>query len=248
MAACTTDCYRMRRMPKRVSRDASSGEGARCRVSLLGRALRLARREGPLALPVAVVRRYVVDSRTYFLFEYDLWSEACMRLPPLPDEFAGCFVADNETADQLSEDHRDFRDHEPKARNALDSGAVAFCLYHGEDVAHVGWLTTSQKARRLFDSLGFEIRFDQGECWAGAVFTVPRFRNRGLLTYSALSRFAYLRDAGYGICRSAVETDNGASNSVQMRFDPRIYAVGHMFKLFGWRRWRERPPGAGESP
>ena len=171
-----------------------------------------------------------------------------MRLPPTPDGFEGCFVPDNETADLLAENHRDFRDHEPMARKALDSGAVAFCLYDGQEVAHVGWLATSQDARSILDRLPFEIGFDRGECWAGAVYTVPRFRNRGLLTYSALSRFAFLRDAGFSICRSAVETDNGASNRVQMRFAPNIYAIARMFKLFGWRRWRERPPGAGESP
>ena len=248
MATCTIDCYRMTRMPGHVSQDASSGVEARSHVSLLDRALRLVRREGPIALLVAVFRRYIADSRTYFLFEYDLWSEACVRLPPLPEGFEGCFVPDNETADLLAENHRDFRDHEPKARKALDSGAVAFCLYNGYDLAHVGWLATSQGARTILDRLPFEIGFDREECWAGAVYTVPRFRNRGLLTYSALSRFAFLRDAGYTICRSAVETDNGASNRVQMRFDPHIYAVARMFRLFGWRRWRERPPTPGESP
>jgi len=171
-----------------------------------------------------------------------------MRLPPLPEGFDAVFVGDNDTADLLARAHRDFRSEASAARDALGGGAIALCLYNGRDVAHVGWIATSLAARRSLDRLEYEIRFDRGEAWAGAVYTVPRFRGRGLLTYSALRRFAYLRDAGFSLCRSAVETNNGASNRVQMRFEPRIYAIAHLFRLFGWRRWTERPPRPGELP
>ena len=210
-------------------------------TSVLGRAWQLARREGPIALAVAAVRRYVVDSRSFYLYDCRLrvWPET--RFGPWPDGFDECFVEGNEAADRVSAERCDFRDIVPHARRALDCGAVAFCLYHGRDVAHVGWLATSQAARRALDPLGFELRFDRGEAWTGAVYTVPRFRSRGLLTYSIVRRFDYLRDAGFSSSKFAVETSNVTSHRVQLRFEPRIYAIGHLFKLFSWRRWSESP-------
>jgi len=199
----------------------------------------MARRSGLVAGVAAAIRRYVVDSRTFFLYEYRLDSPATRPGPP-PEGFDECFVESNETAEQLCATRCDFRAVVPRARHALDCGAVAFCLYSGRDVAHVGWLATSHTARRSLDVLGFRVRFEAGEAWAGTVYTVPQYRNRGLLAYSARRRFDYLRDAGFKTCRSAVLTGNDASNHVQMHFDPQVYAVGRLFKLFHWRMWRER--------
>lgn len=206
----------------------------------VGQARGFAQREGLLALINAAIRGYIIDYRVFLLYEYDLLSDACRRLPPHPDGFDEFFIRSNAEADRLASHRNDFRDLVPAARRALDRGAVAFCLYNGREVAHVGWLTTSQQARRALDPLAFEIRFEAGECWLGAVYTVPRFRNRGLLTYSALRRFGYVRDAGFTICRSAVERNNAASNRVQARFEPRIYATGRLLKFFGRRLWKER--------
>lgn len=231
-------------MSESVSRDAGRGRGP-SQISFLKRAWRFARREGPAALAWTAVRRYIADYRTFLLYEYDHESEACRRLPPLPEGFDEYFVRGNDDADILATERDDFRDLVPAARRALDAGAVALCLYHGRDVAHVGWLATTQEARRSLDPLAFEVRFDQAESWLGAVYTVPQFRNLGLLTYSALRRFAWVREAGFHLSRSAVETDNAASNRVQMRFDPRVYATAHLLKVCGRRRWSEAPvPGA----
>ena len=221
---------------------ADRGRETRFSASVFPRAWSLLRREGPIGFVRSIVRGYIFDYRRFFLYEYDLWSEACRRLPPLPDEFEAVFVADNETADRLAQERDEFRGLNPGGRRALQSGAVALVIYKGSDVAHVGWIATSQWARRVFETLPYEVRFEHREAWAGAVFTVPRFRGRGLLTYSALCRFAYLRDAGFHTCRSAVETNNGASNRVQMRLNPTVFAVGSSVKVLSWSKWTEHPP------
>jgi hypothetical protein len=225
--------------------DSSPGNGP---DSLLGRAWSLAQREGPVRLVSVVIRRYLFDSRTFLLYEYDHASEACRRLPPLPEGFDESFVENNEVADAIAEKRCDFRRLVPAARHALDCAAVALCIYHGDEVAHVGWLATTERARRSLDPLEFEVAFDRGVAWLGSVYTVPKFRNRGLLTYSALRRFAYVREAGFNVSRSAVERDNAASNRVQVRFDPRIYATAHLLKVCGRRRWRETPVVPGVTP
>ena len=217
-------------------------------TAVLARGRSLAREVGPVSVIVAALRRYVVDRRTFFLYEYRHDSPATRPGAP-PSGFDEYFVQSNDEADRLLGTRCDFREVVSQARHALDSDAVAFCLYEGRDVAHVGWLATSQEARRALDRLGFEVRFDAGEAWLGAVYTVPRYRNRGLLAYSARRRFEYLRHAGFSTSRSAIETNNAASKRVQTHFEPHVYAVGRLFKFLRWRRWSERPycPGSGRT-
>ena len=206
----------------------------------LSRAWDILRWQGLFVLMRELIRRYVLDVRSFFLYEHEhrRWPE---RFASLPDGFEECFVDGNAAADRVAATHSDVRDLVPAGHLALASGAVAFCLYHGSEIAHVGWVATSEAARRSIDRLGYEVRFDRGEAWTGAAFTVPRFRSRGLLTYSCLRRFDYLRESGFPLSRAAVATDNAASHRVTMLFEPRVYAIGRQFRLFRWRRWTERP-------
>jgi hypothetical protein len=201
----------------------------------------LARREGPLVLAKMAARRYIIDSRSFFLYEHRHRSSRDARFAACPPGFEEFFVGSNATADRLSETRCDFRRVVPSARRALDAGAVALCLYHGRELAHVGWLATSPEGRRVLDRLGYEVSFDRGEGWTGAAFTVPSFRNQGLLAYGCLRRFEYLLNAGIAVSRAAVATDNVASHHVTMRFEPRVYAIGHQLRVLNWRRWTERP-------
>jgi hypothetical protein len=210
-------------------------------IRVLGRARELVRSEGLSALVTAAVRRYVIDSRTFFLYEHYHRARSGTGLVPRPEGFDECLVEGNEAADSAAAGHNDFRDTVPGARRALECGAVALCIYHGRDVAHVGWLATSSAARRALDRLGYEVRFDRGESWTGAAFTAPRFRNRGLLTYSCQRRFEYLLSGGFAVSRAAVATDNAASHHVTMRFEPRVYAIGRQLRILRWRKWTERP-------
>ena len=236
----------------KISRNSSHLAAARkpspSPVSILGRAWKSARRDGPVAFAVAVFRRYVIDYRSFFLYEHPLLPPPIVRSLPQRDGFDEFFVEGNGAAERVATARCDFRDFQPMARHALDSGAVAFCIYEGRELAHIGWVATSQTARRALDPLPFEIRFDEGEAWIGTVYTVPRFRNRGLFTYSCVRRFGYLKDAGFSTCKSAVRRSNAASNHVNMRFEPRVYAIGNWFKLFSWRRWSDRPATEDDLP
>lgn len=190
---------------------------------------------------MAAMRRYVVDFRTFFLYEHHHRAWPATQFEPCPTGFEVCFVESNEAADRAAAGHCDFRDMVSGAGRALDSGAIALCIYRGRELAHVGWLATSLAARRALDRLGYEVRFDCGEAWTGAAFTAPRFRHRGLLTHSCQRRFAYLLNAGFIVSRAAVATDNAASHHVTMRFEPRVYAIGRQLRILCWRRWTERP-------
>jgi len=208
--------------------------------SRLRRARDVLRQGGPLALAVAVARTCIVDRRTYHLYEHHhrAWPDETFR--PRLDCFEERFVSGNYEAELLARDHEDFRHVMQSARRGLDCGAVAFCIYAGREVAHVAWLATSPAGRKALDRLGYEVRFDQGEAWTGAAWTVPSYRGRGLLTYSCRRRFEYLLSSGCEVSRGAVETNNLVSHRATMRFRPRVYATGYLWRVFGRRWWSER--------
>ena len=213
---------------------------------VLRSAVALAHRDGPVSLALAVTRRYFVDWRSFYLYELHLAGCPEGHSAPRPDGYDECLVDSNEAADVAVNGRGDFREVMPWTRRALARGAVALCLYHGREVAHVGCVATSPAARRAVDMLPFDVRFNGGEALLGAAYTVPQHRNRGLMTYSTLRRLDYLRASGFHTCRVAIATNNGPSNHVQMRLKSRIYAVGHLSRLLKWRCWSERRPTAQE--
>ncbi|MBN1857166.1 MAG: hypothetical protein JW846_09475 [Dehalococcoidia bacterium] len=213
---------------------------------VLRRAVELARREGPLYLAISVTRRHVFNWQSFYLYELLLADCPTGHSRPRPDGYDECLVDSNETADQAVAGRCDFREVMPWTRRALARGAATLCLYHGQEVAHVGCVATSPEAREAIDWLPFDVQFDGGEALLGAVYTVPRHRGRGLLTYSTLRRLDYLRGAGFHTCKVAIATNNDHSNRSQIRLKSRIYAVGRLFRLLKWQRWSERPATAEE--
>jgi len=213
---------------------------------MLRRAVDLVRRDGLVSVALSLLQRHVIDWRRCYLYELRLADYAGMQTAPMPDGYDECLVDSNESADLAVAGRCDFREVMPWTRRALACGAIVLCLYHGREVAHVGSAATSAEARRRVDGLPFDVRFESGEALLGAAYTMPRFRSCGLLTYSTLRRFDYLRGMGFHTCRVAVLMGNTASNRVEKRLKAHIYAIGRQCKLFGWRRWSERPPTAEE--
>jgi len=204
------------------------------------RARQVVENEGPLVLLELVARKYLADYRRFRLYEHHhrAWPHGAF-LPRL-DHLEERFISSNEEADELARAHQDIRGLIANGRRGLASGAVAFCVYSGHEVAHVAWVATSERGRRAVDRLGYAVRFDDGEAWTGAAYTVPAFRGRGLLAYGCYRRFEYLLQRGCAVSRGAVEMSNMASHRATMRFEPRIYAIGRQWRLMGKRWWRER--------
>lgn len=207
----------------------------------------IVRRHGPLVLVTAAFRRYVVDHREFYLYERPLeqWPEDAFR--PELDEFEAQFIADNEQADRVAEQHDDFRLLSHRARQALGAGAVAFCVYSGREPVHVGWIATSPGARASIDPLRFEVPFDRGVAWTGAVWTSPAQRGRGLMKYSNQRRMAFLLHHGFTASRGAVERRNYPSQRAVLHFEPHIYAVGVYWRALGRRFWSERRLRRGDA-
>jgi GNAT superfamily N-acetyltransferase len=212
---------------------------------LTSRARTILAAEGPTALlrrgARFVARLLVVVERVY-LYRIDL-----TELPPSPDSpwldtFTTNFLCSNEDADRLvAQGYEDVRGWVLWSSRPLRRGAVAFCVYSGTRLAHVGWLGLSKEAKECFDDVPYAIDFARGEGWTGGVFTSSAFRGMGLMRHSYSRRLAYLRAHGCVMSRAMVRVGNVPSQRAISRTVASTRVRVLHLRLFGWHWLRQGP-------
>ena len=220
--------------------------------ALARRGARLLRAEGPWAVLRQtwafsgwIVGRCVA-ARSVYLYEHSLVPRDRAKFLPRVASWELRVIHSNEEADRVAaEGLEDLRDVFVFSRRSLDRGAVVFCVYIGTELAHVGWVATSQIAKNCVDKMPFQVAFDAGQACTGGTYTIRRFRGMGLMGYGYYERFEYLRQRGYASVRNSVVVSNVTSQKVHAKFEPLIYGVGRYRKLFRWVSWRtfELPGG-----
>jgi len=212
------------------------------------RALAVLREEGLAPLVrrslAFAVSGFAVDW-TLYLYEHSLVERDRSRCLPRLDAWELRVLHSNAEADAVAaEGFEDFRRAVRHSRRRLDAGAVAFCVYGGAELAHVGWLAVDQRGKDAFDRIPYRVAFASGQGCTGGTYTVPKFRGRRLMAYGYYERLEYLRTRGFTSSRNVVGVMNVASHKAHAVFNPTIYGVGHYRRFLRWQSWREEPlPG-----
>jgi len=179
---------------------------------------------------------------TYYLYEHTMRERDEADFLPRIKDFTFRIVRSNEEADELAAaTGADFRRRFVRARRCLDSGAVAFCVFVGERIVHIGYVGLTEEAKRTVDPLPYRVDFSRKEACTGGTVTVPEYRGKGLMAYGYFKRFEFLLDNGIIISRNAVAKDNVASQRVHAKFGPKTCAEGRLLKVLGLQLWRETP-------
>lgn len=215
---------------------------------LTSRALQILREEGLPALLrhfaafLVYLSGHFVKWDSVYLYEYDLASGEMPQSHALPESYTLHVVRTNEEADQLAElGFEDFRTKFIMARRNLRRGAIAFCVHEGRELANVGWIGLTKRAKECLDRIPYSVDFEHGEAVTGGVFTVPKYRGRGLMFHCLSERLKYLQERGYRVNRDASRTGNAASLRVTERFAGKPWASGFYVRVLGWSYWREKP-------
>ena len=214
----------------------------------LARSRSLLREEGLLSLLrhtvafAGVFVRRVYRRRDVFLYHHHLVERDGSAFQPRLAEFEHHVVESNAQADELvAAGYEDFRQLFLFSARNLSRGAVAFCVYVGRRLAHIGWVATTETGRLGVDPYPFNVAFDQGEACTGGTYTVPEFRGKGLMAYGYYERFEYLRKLGYTSSRNSVEHNNVSSHRAHAKFSPEILGTACFRRVLFWSRWTECP-------
>ncbi len=187
----------------------------------------------------------VVSFRTVYLYQHDIVARDREQFLPRLDSWQLRIVHSDAEADAVAaEGFEDFRDAFVFAHRSLEAGAVAFCVYNGFELAHVGWVALDEAGKRCVDRLPFHVAWDSHQACTGGTYTMPQYRGARLMSYGYHERFEYLRTRGYTSSRNAVNVSNVASQKAHARFNPAIIGIGRYRRILWWHSWHEQPlPG-----
>jgi len=216
-------------------------------INLSTRARQIYQDEGFVSLlrrGFAFVCSYFFFYRVYYLFVCDLrnlrqLNEADL-LPALQD-YSIKIVTTSQEAAQLEANGCDFRSHDPGAFRMLNSGAIAFCIFSGHELASIGWAATTQSAQNAIGEQPYHVDFSNSEAYSGRFWTSPKHRHKGLATHITLILYTYLRKNGTQVGRTMAEIGNDVTMRICTNTGFNVHARGSYLRVFRWKSWRERP-------
>lgn len=177
----------------------------------------------------------------YYLYEHTFKERNEADFLPRIQNFTFKIVSTNQQADELAAAGLEFRSHPTNARLGLDKGAIASCVFIGQELAHIGWSALNEEAKKLFDPLPYHVNFSNKQVCTAGTWTNPKYRGKGLMTYAYFKRFQFLKEIGMKSSRNAVAINNIASQRAHAKFGPRVYAKARYLKILGWKYWKETP-------
>ena len=213
---------------------------------LLRRAKQIFQTEGLIPLLRRVLEFFrVFQYGTWYLYENHpsevLKSQTEADVMPKIQNFTFKTVFTNQEADELEAEGLEFRSQVTDARKKLDKGAVAFCVFVEQELAHICWDAFTEEAKKMVDPLPYKVDFTNNESCGGGAWTNPRYRRMGLHTYSIFKGYQFLNKKGIVTSRSSIAASNIASQDMAAKFGDRVYAEARYLRILWWKSWKEKP-------
>ena len=200
------------------------------------------RNDGLIPL-LARVLKYLFGSvfqcRTFYIYQHTMRERNEGDFLLKIQNFTFQIVSTNEQADELAASGFDLRSYSLNVKRRLEKGAIAFCIFVGRELAHVGWVAMSEEAKNTFDYLPYRVDFSNKEACTGGTLTIPKYEGKGLMMYGYFKRFQFLKERGKLVSRNAVVTSNIVSQKGHAKFGPKICGEAHYLKILWWKFWKE---------
>ena len=182
---------------------------------------------------------------TYYLYEshppeiLQVKTEAeCM---PKIKNFTFKIISTNQEADELEAEGLEFRSQVTAAREKLDKGVVALCVFVEENLAYIGWDAFTEEAKKMIDPLPYKVDFANNEVCGGGAWTTPKYRRMGLTTYAGFKEHQFLTERGIVTNRYSISMSNIACQDMAAKFGDRVYAEARYLRILWWKSWKEKP-------
>ena len=216
-------------------------------TELLKRAKTIRQTEGlaPLFRRVLLfVAKRFFKYESYYLYEYA--TENVQKLSeadymPRIGDITLKVVSSNQEADKLETEGLEFRSQSINNREALDKGAVAFCIFVGQELANISWVAMTEEAKTSLAEPPYKVDFSKGEACTGGTWTHPKYRRMRLRFYAAFMKRKFMFEKGIPVQRFAMTKQNIAANVGAAKFNINIYAEARFLRVLWWKSWKEKP-------
>lgn len=198
------------------------------------RGLHVLKTEGCYHLFKAVYSHLYCDE-TYFLYMKALDGNSPVLSINLMDGMELILINSTDQYTKLLDSGFDFKN--TIFRKRLKTSCKAFCLFENKQLAHVTWIALNNDGKKEIDYLPFKVDFDNGEICSGASYTEPKYRGKGLLSYTYAAIFSYLDEIGITKDIFTINVNNLPSNKALSKFNPSIIGKYRYLKITLWERW-----------
>jgi hypothetical protein len=215
--------------------------------ALVGRARRVYQTGGLIPLirqGLRFVSRHLFEYGVYYLARAHTEGIAALDeadFVPKVDDFSLRIVATNEEAEELERQGLEFRSCVRNARARLDSGAIAFCVFVGRELGHIGWVAMAQDAMDSLREPPMRIDFANHEAYRGGIWTNPEYRRLRLQLYGNLARRKFLAEQGTVRMYSLIAKRNVGAQLAVAKVNPNFYAEARYLRILWWKSWKEKP-------
>jgi hypothetical protein len=177
-----------------------------------------------------------------YLYRHTMIERDAKEFLPCLEDYEDFVLLDKQELVKLESQGYNFSSLLNNIRIALDNEAIVLCVFVDKIMVHTSRLATTEKGKVFVDNRPFKVDFLRGEACTGSAWTLPEFRGKGLFKYGKYRSCEFLRERGYKFSRNSVEISNIASQRVEEKFKPVIYAEASFRKfLFIFRFWNETP-------
>jgi len=178
----------------------------------------------------------------YFIYEHTIKERNPDDFKTSLQDFEEFIIRDKIEIVELESRGYKFGSRKISNKIALANGVIVHCVFVQKELAHIGRVGLTKKAKKYVDGLLFRVNFKQNEAVTGGTWTNPKFRGKGLMKYGYYQRFEFLRYLGIKTSRNAVDITNKASNKVHAKFEPKILSTARYRPiLYFFKYWKETP-------
>jgi len=157
---------------------------------------------------------------------------------------AAFIVENNAEADDLESRGYEFRSRVFRATEALFHGGTAIVVFIDYDIASITWIARNARVQRIFDNPPRKVAYDGGETFICGSETFPRYRRKGLYTYTLLRSLQYLASIGDKVSISVTAVGLPIFGISRKLFSSKLTGYAHWLRILGMDFYWERPvPG-----
>lgn len=160
---------------------------------------------------------------------------------PRLQNLTGRAVFSNHEADEMEDAGLEFRSYNSSYRKWLDKGAAAYCIFIDKEFAHIVWTAMNKEAKKMIDPIPYKVDFANNEVCISEIWTNPKYRAKGLLTYSLFMGLQILKERGILKCKECIPINRAVIQKAAVLFGSRVYAEGQYLRILWWKIWKEKP-------
>jgi hypothetical protein len=187
------------------------------------------------------------ENKTFFLYEckirkHDKANEKIFL--PRPKNYCLKIISSSEQIEDLIDEGFDISYIAGDRRFELKKpGSLEFLLFVEKELAAIGLIAITAEAKNSFNPQRYKVDFTHGEVCGGAVFTVPGFMAKNLVTFLVYSGCEYLAQTDTKVLKCIIETKNTTMQKIfkKVYSDCQTCTRAHYLKIFGFKIWREHP-------